>query len=111
VIVDAYAKGLRNFDVASAYRLIRKNAMQTPPYAEYEDGRGRRSLASYEKYGYIPLEDPVLDAFHGDEQVSRTLEYAYDDALIGDLAAALGKADDAALFRKRSENWRNVFDA
>jgi predicted alpha-1,2-mannosidase len=75
------------------------------------DGKGRRALASYVKYGYIPLEDHVVDAFHRNEQVSRTLEYAYDDAMLADWAGALGKKDDEAMLRKRSENWRNVFDA
>jgi predicted alpha-1,2-mannosidase len=110
VIVDAYRKGLRNFDVAEAYRLMQRNATETPPLQEYEDGRGRRGLASYQKYGYIPLEDHVPFAFHKDEQVSRTLEYAYDDFLVGVLAQALGKQADAAVFRKRAENWRHVID-
>lgn len=43
---------------------------------------GRRALNSYLKYGYIPLEDSVPEAFHTCEQVSRTLEYAYDDFVL-----------------------------
>ena len=73
-------------------------------------GAGRRGLDSYLKYGYIPLEDGIVDAFHKDEQVSRTLEYAYDDSLVGDMAQSLGKTEDAALFRKRAQNYRNVID-
>jgi predicted alpha-1,2-mannosidase len=110
VIVDAYAKGLRNFDIESAYRLIRQSAMITPPDAEYKDGKGRRALQSYLRYGFIPLEDKVLDAFHQQEQVSRTLEYAYDDALAADFAGFLGKEPDGKQLRARSEYWRNVFD-
>ena len=110
VIVDAYSKGLRNFDVASAYRLIRQNAFVTPPRDQYVEGKGRRALNSYEHYGFIPLEDEVLDAFHHHEQVSRTLEYAYDDYVSSKFAAALGHIDDAEILRKRSANWRNVFD-
>jgi len=49
---------------------------------EYLDGKGRRGLDSYLKYGYIPLEDHIDDAFHKNEQVSRTLEYAFDDAML-----------------------------
>jgi len=107
---DAYAKGLRNFDVASAWKLIRQNAFDTPPYEQYKDGLGRRSLKSYTQYGYIPLEDPVAEAFHNNEQVSRTLEYAFDDAIISRLGAALGHNDDAALLAKRSGNWKNIID-
>ena len=110
VIYDAYAKGLRNFDVASAYRLVRQNALVTPPREQYVQGKGRRALESYSRLGYIPLEDEVLDAFHHREQVSRTLEYAYDDFLDGEFARALGHTEDAALFHRRSANWRNVFD-
>jgi predicted alpha-1,2-mannosidase len=110
IIADAYAKGLRHFDVDEAYRLILQSAMVTPPAAEYKDGKGRRALSSYLRYGFIPLEDKVPDAYHHQEQVSRTLEYAYDDSLAADLAQALGKEADAAKLRLRAENWRNVFD-
>ena len=112
MIADAWSKGIRGFNIESAYTLIRKNALQIPASREeYIDGKGRRGLDSYLKYGYIPLEDHMEDAFHKDEQVSRTLEYAYDDAMVADLATSLGHQDDAVLFRKRGENWRNVFDA
>jgi len=111
VIGDAYVKGLRGFDIEAAYRLMRKNATEMPAtHAQYVDGRGRRALDSYLKYGYIPLEDPVADAFHGNEQVSRTLEYAYDDFVLGEVAEALGKKDDAELFHRRAQNYRNVID-
>jgi predicted alpha-1,2-mannosidase len=110
VITDAYFKGIRNFDTAAAYRLMRRNATQTPSLSEYQDGHGRRALTSYLRYGYIPLQDHVPFAFHKDEQVSRTLEYAYDDALVGRMAQALGKQADADLFAARSGNWRNVID-
>lgn len=111
VITDAYFKGIRGFDVDEAYRRMKKNATELPKSRElYIDGRGRRGLSSYMKYGYIPLEDHLSDAFHKNEQVSRTLEYAYDDALVGDMAEALGHKEDAELFRKRALNYRNVID-
>ena len=111
VIADAYMKGIRGFDIREAYRLMRKNAMDAPrSEAEYLDGKGRRGLASYLKYGYIPLEDTVPDHFHNNEQVTRTLEYAYDDFLVGEIARALGKESDAAMFTRRAQNYRNVID-
>jgi predicted alpha-1,2-mannosidase len=111
MIADAWSKGIRGFDIESAYRLIRKNALEMPQSREeYIDGKGRRGLDAYLRYGYIPLEDHISDAFHKDEQVSRTLEYAYDDAMIADLADTLGHKEDAALFRARGENWRKVID-
>ncbi|GGH08805.1 hypothetical protein GCM10011586_26540 [Silvibacterium dinghuense] len=111
ILADAYVKGIRGFDVEEAYRLMRKNATETPEeQALYEDGRGRRALPSYVKYGYIPLEDPVPFAFHGNEQVSRTLEYAFDDFEVSVMAKALGHAEDAAMFARRAQSWRNVLD-
>ncbi len=109
-IIDAYRKGLRGFDIEAAYTLMRKNALTTPTPEEAADGKGRRGLSSYLRYGYIPLEDYINEAFHKDEQVSRTLEYAYDDAILGELAADIGKKDDAATFRHRGQNWRKVID-
>ncbi|HEY0163295.1 MAG TPA: GH92 family glycosyl hydrolase [Edaphobacter sp.] len=110
VFTDAYMKGLRSFDVASAWKLVRQNAFDTPPYEQYKDGLGRRSLKSYMRLGYIPLEDPVAEAFHNNEQVSRTLEYAFDDAIISRLATALGDTKDAAILATRSNNWKNILD-
>ncbi len=111
VIGDAFAKGIRDFDVAEAYRIMKKNATELPETsAAYLDGRGRRGLSSYLKYGYIPLEDHLSDAFHPNEQVSRTLEYAYDDSIVGDMAAALGHTDDSLSFHNRAQNYRHVID-
>jgi predicted alpha-1,2-mannosidase len=111
IIADAYFKGIRGFDAKEAYRLMRRNAMDSPASDDlYRDGRGRRALPSYLRYGYIPLEDKVPSAFHSQEQVSRTLEYAYDDSLVGAMAKALGHTEDAAIFSKRAQNYHNVLD-
>lgn len=110
-IGDAYVKGIRNFDVAKAYEGMRKNAFETPSNpAEYKDGMGRRALTSYLEYGYIPLEDGVPDAFHTKEQVSRTLEYAYDDFVLAQVAKALDKPEDYRILMQRAANYRNVID-
>jgi predicted alpha-1,2-mannosidase len=110
MISDAYMKGIRGFDAEKAYKYMRQNAFDTPPLKDYKDGKGRRALTSYLKYNYIPLEDSVLDAFHRFEQVSRTLEYSFDDYALGRFAGALGKTGDSELLMKRSANWKNVFD-
>jgi predicted alpha-1,2-mannosidase len=110
-IIDAYSKNLGGFDAEHAYSLIRHNATDLPSdLAEYCDGKGRRGLNSYLKYGYIPLQDHVDNAFHKNEQVSRTLEYAYDDAMIATMARSLGKTSDATMFAQRGNNWRHVID-
>jgi predicted alpha-1,2-mannosidase len=92
VIVEAYAKGFRGFDAEAAYQAMRDTAMQD-----------RGLLGEYRARGYIP------SAAHN-QSVSRTLEYAYDDWCIARMARMLGKTEDAALFAKRAENYRNVLD-
>ena len=109
VLADAYVKGIRNFDAPRAYEAMRRNAFCLPDtYTEYADGMGRRALDSYLRLGYIPLEDSVKEAFHQGEQTSRTLEYAYDDFCVAQMARALGHDEDYHELMRRSENWRNV---
>jgi predicted alpha-1,2-mannosidase len=110
MIADAYVKGINNFNIDTAYKYMRKNAFVPAPCKEYLNGKGRRALDSYLKYGYIPLEDSVWDAFHRREQVSRTLEYATDDYALAQVAKATGKKNDYTVLMKRTENYRNVFD-
>ena len=109
-IASSWAKGIRNYDVAAAYRLMRQNAFDSPNKEDYINGKGRRALSSYLQYGYIPMEDSVPDAFHKKEQVSRTLEYAYDDYALSVVAKGLNKTDDYKELRKRAFNYKNVFD-
>ncbi len=125
-LADAYVKGIGRRDVhpdmaaepqqpwvdyEKAYEGMRKNAFETPAdAADYRNGMGRRALTSYLKYGYIPLEDGVGDAFHTNEQTSRTLEYAFDDFAVAQLARGLGRQDDYTRLMQRSGNWRNVIN-
>ena len=126
-LADAYVKGIRSFDAKTAYEGMRKNAFESPKtFEEYKNGMGRRALNSYLKYGYIPMEDSVKEAFHTNEQTSRTLEYAFDDFAVAQLAKALTEScsaeakdgpytrqslmTDYAELMRRSENWRNVIN-
>ena len=110
-ISDAAVKGIEGFDIEKAYQAMRKNAFEKPDNIEdYRSGMGRRALDSYLKYGYIPVEDSVPDAFHTKEQVSRTLEYAYDDYALAQVAKILNKEQDYNFLIRRSNNWRNVID-
>lgn len=110
-IADAYVKGIRGFDIEKAYEGMRKNAFTTPEsFDDYRNGMGRRALPSYIKYGYIPLEDSVKEAFHKQEQVSRTLEYAFDDFALSRIARALGHDADADTLEARALNYRNIID-
>ena len=111
VLADAWVKGIRGFDGEKAYAAMRKNAMEWPEnHDDYKNGMGRRALQSYVRYGYIPLEDSVKEAFHQQEQTSRTLEYAYDDFCVAQMAKALGHDDDYNNLLARSRNWRNVIN-
>jgi predicted alpha-1,2-mannosidase len=110
LIAESYVKGVIGLS-EEEYQLMKKNATKSPAeFSEYADGKGRRALKSYLQYGYVPLEDSVKEAFHKNEQVSRTLEYAYDDYALALTAQKMGKTDDYNYFLKRSENYRNVFD-
>jgi len=111
VLASAYLKGIGDFNINEAYRLMRQNAFDIPATREeYVEGKGRRALDTYLKYGYIPVEDSVADAFHKKEQVSRTLEYAYDDYALAMVARKMGKTSDYNQLIKRAGYYSNVFD-
>ena len=110
-MASAYNRGIRGYDVEAAYRLMQQNAFRVAPRPEYLQGKGRRALDSYLQYGYIPLEDSVKDAFHKREQVSRTLEYAFDDYALSTVAQKLGKQADYNALLQRAHNYSHVFDS
>ena len=93
VIVDGYLKGVKGFDKQRAYNAIRTTAMN-PDY----DG-----LDAYRRLGWVPCDQE-------NESVSKTLEYAFDDYCVAQMARALGKKDDCAYFMRRAGNYKNVFD-
>ncbi len=101
LIVAAYQKGIRNYDVEKAYKAIRE--IQTIPGQAHPCGGwvGNHNLKSYMRMGYVPAEEGP---------VSNTLEYAYDDWCVAQFAKALGKVDDYQYFMKRSQYYKNVFD-
>ncbi|MEO6230250.1 MAG: GH92 family glycosyl hydrolase [Ferruginibacter sp.] len=109
-IASAYNKNIRGYDVAAAYKLMRQNAFDTASIKDYKNGKGRRALTSYLHYGYIPMEDSVPEAFHKKEQVSRTLEYAFDDYALSKVAKGLNKVNDYKKLQQRSLNYKNIFD-
>ncbi|RNC64047.1 GH92 family glycosyl hydrolase [Proteiniphilum sp. X52] len=111
MIGDAIIKDTPGFDYEEAYEVMRKNAFDiNTDSTSYRDGKGRRAMESYLKHNYIPLEDPVKDAFHKQEQVSRTLEYAYDDFVLSQVAKKLNKANDYTQLKERALNYKNVID-
>jgi predicted alpha-1,2-mannosidase len=100
LFADAILKDISGFDRQHAYEGLRKHAMEP---GDPSRGYGRQGIEHYLKLGYLP-------ANRVDQSVAETADAAYGDFCIGQIAAALGKRDDADLFRKRSENWRKIFD-
>ena len=92
VIVEAYIKGIRGFDAENAFEAMKTTMMQN-----------ERGLNHYKKYGYIPYN--LLD-----ESVTITLEYAYDDWCVAQMAKALGKQEDYEFFLNRSKAYQYLFD-
>ena len=108
-IADAYVKGV--IDISDEeYAYLLQNAFKSPDtFKEYKEGKGRRGLKSYLKYGYIPLEDEVKESYHDEEQVSRTLEYAFDDFALSQIASKRGDVKNAEILKKRALNYQNVY--
>lgn len=92
VIADAMAKGITGFDYEKAFEASKASAM-----------RDVLGLEAYKKNGFISMDDEH-------ESVSKTLEYAYDDWCIAQMAQIIKNGNEVARFSKRSENWRNTFD-
>jgi predicted alpha-1,2-mannosidase len=103
VIVDAYMKGFRDFDVKFLYKAMKRKALETPTEPRLAHA-GRSGLEFYKTLGYTPV-DKVA------ESVPNTLELAYDDWCIAQLANALGEKSDYELFMKRAGNYANLWDA
>ena len=98
VIVDAYLKGVGDFDPELALEACVASANR-------DDYHG---IGEYKSMGYVPAySDPKL---WKSWSMSKTLEYAYDDYCIARMAEKMGKADIAQEFYKRSENYRNIFN-
>ena len=92
VIADAMAKGITGFDYEKAFEASKASAM-----------RDVLGLDAYKKNGFISMDDEH-------ESVSKTLEYAYDDWCIAQMAQLLNKQEDYQYFMQRSQNWKNLFD-
>ncbi|MEA3478373.1 MAG: GH92 family glycosyl hydrolase [Bacteroidota bacterium] len=98
VIVDSYMKGIRDYDIEKAYEAMRKNAM-----VPGERPSSRYGLDYYMDLQYIPAEKVR-------ESVSVTLEDAYDDWCLAEMARTLGKDEDYALFSRRARYYENLYD-
>ncbi|WP_370629906.1 GH92 family glycosyl hydrolase [Zunongwangia sp. SCSIO 43204] len=92
VIVEAYFKGIEGFDAERAFEALKSTMMQ--------DQRGLKEL---KEHGYIPFD-------LGNESVTSTLEYAYNDWCVAQMAKALDKQEDYKYFSERAESYKKLFD-
>jgi predicted alpha-1,2-mannosidase len=93
IIADAILKNIRGFDYELAYKAMRASAFQN-----------QRGTPEFIQYGYIPQDKQGWS-------VTSTLEYAFDDWCIAQVAKKLGKEADAMLFSKRALSYQKLFDA
>ncbi|MCZ4694716.1 glycoside hydrolase family 92 protein [Ancylomarina euxinus] len=92
LIADAHAKGITNFNIEEAYIEMKKTAMLD-----------KRGLKAYKTLGYVPSNK-------SSQGVSKTLEYAYNDWCIAQVAKALNKQEDYDYFMNRASNYKNIYD-
>ena len=92
VIVDAYMKGIRGYNVDKAFAAIKHSA-------ELD----KLGLKYYKQIGYLPCD-------RQGESVSKTLEYCYDDWCISQMAKEMDKPQDYEIYHQRAHYWENVFD-
>lgn len=101
VVADAYIKGLRGYDIEKLYEALIHGANNAGPMTAV----GRAGVEYYNSLGYVPYDVGI------NENAARTLEYAYDDFTIYQLGRALKKpASETDLYKKRSQNYRHLFD-
>jgi len=101
LMVAAYQHGIRGYDVKKAFEAMVH--CQTTPGRKHPAGGhvGNKDLTPYLEHGYVPI---------GKGWASNTLEYAYDDWCVAQMARALGREPEYERFARRGESWRNLFD-
>lgn len=101
VVAEAYLKGLRGYDINTLYDALVHGANNEGPIS----ATGRYGVKYYNELGYVPYDVKI------NENAARTLEYAYDDFAIYQLGKALGKPEsEIEIYKKRSQNYRKLFD-
>lgn len=100
VIADAYAKGLRDYDAEAIFEAMKVSSQRDTFGYWLKEPLG---TYNYKKYGYIPYETET-------RSVSTTLEYAYDDWCIAQMAKMLGKEPDYEHYMQRSMAYKHLFD-
>ncbi len=103
-IAGSYLRGIKDYDINSAYELLLNNATK--------EGGTRPYISEYIEKGYIStpeVENPNVET-KAKAGVTKTLEFAYDDYAVALLANELGKTDDYKMLIERTANYKNLFD-
>jgi predicted alpha-1,2-mannosidase len=101
VVADAYIKGLRGYDINILYEALQHGANNEGPVSAV----GRKGVSYYNSLGYVPYDVKI------DENAARTLEYAYDDFTIFQLAKKLNRpVEEMKVYAKHALNYKNLFD-
>jgi predicted alpha-1,2-mannosidase len=100
LITSAYLKGIVKKNAETAFLAMKKN-VTVEPQNTCGGHPGNPQISQYAKYGFVPIEKGVA---------SKTLDYAYDDWCVAQMAHLLNKTEDYQFFVKRSESWKNAFD-
>lgn len=110
VLADVYVKGIRGgIDWKKGYEAVKKDA-EVEPYDWCCHGRG--GIDSWKLLGYVPVQDFDYKGFGTlTRTISRTIEYAYNDFCIAQIARGLGHKDEEEKYIKSSGNWHNLYKA
>jgi len=116
IIADAWMKGIRGYDLQRAYKLLRKNAMEGT-MIPWQEGPATELDKFYREKGWFPALTPgetetvkQVSSFEKRQAVAVTLEHAYDDWCLAQLAGQLKLTEDEKLFSTRSGNYKFVFN-
>ncbi|RYG28392.1 glycoside hydrolase family 92 protein, partial [bacterium] len=103
MVADAMVKGIKGFDYETAYAALRKDAFAVPPAQSPVPVGGKVAMEEYLRLGYVP-------AKKSEYWVSMTLDYAYNDWCVAQVAKQVGRTDDYTALMKRSQNYKNLWD-
>ena len=115
MILDAYRKGIKNFDIDTAYEAMKKNALEAT-MLPWRNGPKISLDSFYNEKGFYPALKPgeaetvsLVHPFEKRQSVAVTLGHSYDDWALAQMAKDLGKNNDYDLFMKRSYNYKNLY--
>jgi predicted alpha-1,2-mannosidase len=115
MILDAYRKGIRNFDINKAYEAMKKNSMEAT-MVPWRNGPSCSLDDFYREKGFFPALRPgeketvsLVHSFEKRQSVAVTLGHSYDDWALANMAKELGKNDDYEFFMKKSYNYKNLY--